>query len=165
MVGKRIGSRSGEGNDPRACPSLGWTEVEMTTDVNGRLRDGHGAPQQVDSLGPQAEELASPESAVCGEEDRRPVAGVDRIGEGIDFDRGEEAQFVPLGDSDWVCRRLWDTQSESPILTQLNRRAPRFHTSRQVPAPLRRPPALQHACEVHHRALPPLRRVRRVPQG
>lgn len=55
--------------------------------------DGHGSPPQIDPLGPEAEELAGKEPAVGGKQYRRPVPGVDGIGEGIDLAGSQEAHL------------------------------------------------------------------------
>jgi hypothetical protein len=67
--------------------------VKVAPDVDHRLGNGHLAPKDVDPLGPEAEELVGPQTAVGGEEDNGPIAGVHSCGEPVDVSGREEAHF------------------------------------------------------------------------
>lgn len=75
VLAEGLGSDPGERNAAVTRPGLGRPEVEVAPDVDDGLDDGYLAPKNVDPLGPEAEELAGPQTAIGGGGGQRPDSG------------------------------------------------------------------------------------------
>jgi hypothetical protein len=68
----------------------------VALDLDGVLDDPNRGGAEVDLGAAQTGQLTEPQPAVAGDQDQRPVAGVDGVGEPGDLDRGEEPHLLTL---------------------------------------------------------------------
>ncbi len=89
MLGQGDGGHRWKGNGPAAGHGLGRAGDELAVDLGHR----HPAMQQIDPLGPQADQLAPAQATIGGHQDKRPIAGVDGAGQGGDLGHGGKAHL------------------------------------------------------------------------
>jgi hypothetical protein len=90
MGGEVVGNSLGEGDRALRCCCLGFGFGDNAPDFGERAGDGDAAPGQIEILGLEGGEFPEPCPGVASCEDKGSVAGIDDVGNVVEFLHAQE---------------------------------------------------------------------------